>query len=372
MDVFTACPGKRHRTRPSRRVPIVEDFKQALESMSTLLSQELQIAPRETLWIADENSKALLQQGFSFAGDLLSNRWDVARLAEGKTARSFFSDFRFEELARTYRRIVYPVSKEKAVVHHVINRAPQILGQGPGNGGELVLLGGKQSGIKTYAAKAAQRFGCAKNLQKHGAEYASTNPLQGRGGDQVDDWEYPRLRRLEELGGLYSKPGLFGWNKIDRGSALLAGQFQDHLPPQGAHVVDLGCGYGYLCTQLAARGRFHFTATDNNAAALLACARNFQERELEGAVVPSDAGAELESTIADLLICNPPFHQGFQVEGDLTDHFLTQAARLLKPAGQALFVVNAFIPLARKGRDYFSGVQLLAKDKGFCVYRLNL
>ncbi|MFC6635509.1 class I SAM-dependent methyltransferase [Microbulbifer taiwanensis] len=336
--------------------------------MSALLDQELQVSPRETLWIADENSKALLQQGFTFAGDLLSNRWDIAKLAEDKAGRSFFSDFHFEELGRKYRRIVYTVSKEKALVHHIVNRAAEFLGEG----GELVLVGGKQGGIKTYAAKAAQRFGCAKQLQKHGAEYSSTNALQDRGGEKIDDLNYTQLRRLEELGGLYSKPGLFGWNKIDRGSALLAEQFATLLPNDGAHVVDLGCGYGYLSAQLAIRGNYYFTATDNNAAALQACERNFRERGLEGVVVPSDAGAELENRIADLLVCNPPFHQGFQVEGDLTDRFLKQSARLLKTAGYALFVVNEFIPLVRKGRDYFSGVQLLAKDQGFCVYRLDL
>ncbi|MFC6979874.1 class I SAM-dependent methyltransferase [Microbulbifer taiwanensis] len=153
---------------------------------------------------------------------------------------------------------------------------------------------------------------------------------------------------------------------------MLAEQFATLLPNDGAHVVDLGCGYGYLSAQLAIRGNYYFTATDNNAAALQACERNFRERGLEGVVVPSDAGAELENRIADLLVCNPPFHQGFQVEGDLTDRFLKQSARLLKTAGYALFVVNEFIPLVRKGRDYFSGVQLLAKDQGFCVYRLDL
>ncbi|SHG24894.1 16S rRNA (guanine1207-N2)-methyltransferase [Microbulbifer donghaiensis] len=335
--------------------------------MATLLCQELQNAPRETLWIADENSKALLQQGFNFGGDLLSNRWDIARLAEGKTARSFFSDFHFEELGRNYRRIVFPVSKEKAVVHHVINRAAEFLGEG----GELVLIGGKQSGIKTYAAKAAQRFGCAKQLQKHGSDYVSTNPLQSHSGEKADDQGYCELRRLETLNGLYSKPGLFGWNKIDRGSALLAEQFSQCLPSDGAHVVDLGCGYGYLSTQLAAQGNYHFTATDNNAAALIACRENFADRNLDGAVVPSDAGAELETNIADLLICNPPFHQGFQVEGDLTDRFLRQSARLLKNSGYALFVVNEFIPLARKGRDHFATVEQLANEQGFCVYRLS-
>ncbi|WP_237064700.1 class I SAM-dependent methyltransferase [Microbulbifer guangxiensis] len=337
--------------------------------MSTLLQQLLLENPSETLWIADENSKPLLQSGFSFDGDLLSNRWDIARLAEGKVRRSFFNDFRLEEAERHYRRIVYPVSKEKAVVHHVVNECHQALGIG----GELALLGGKQSGIKTYAAKVASCFDSEKNLQKHGNEYLSLNPLHSKPAPekQLDEDNYPELRPLEKLGGLLSKPGLFGWNKIDTGSALLAGTFAEHRPADSSNVVDLGCGYGYLSTQLATLGDFHFTATDNNAAALIACRENFHQREVRGTVVPSDAGTELGDNIADWLICNPPFHQGFQVEGDLTSRFLRNAARLLKKSGSALFVVNEFIPLTRKAEPYFGGAKQLLREKGFCVYRLE-
>ncbi|UHQ55887.1 MULTISPECIES: class I SAM-dependent methyltransferase [unclassified Microbulbifer] len=334
--------------------------------MPHLLQQLLQQNPRETLWIADENSKALLQAGFTFAGDLITNRWDIAHLADGRCNRSFFSDFHFTEAGRHYRRVVFPVSKEKAVVHHIINCVPRILGEG----GELVLLGGKQSGIKTYATKAAARLGCGKNLDKHGQEYTSTLVLHHDGGELLDDQDYPRLRQLDSLAGLYSKPGLFGWNKIDRGSALLAAQFLTHLPGPGANIVDLGCGYGYLSCQLAKLGEFHFTATDNNAAALVACERNFHEAGIAGVVTPSDAGRDLQSGFADLVICNPPFHQGFQVEGDLTGRFLENAARLLKSDGMALFVVNEFIPLQKKATAYFSGITPLEHRDGFRTFRL--
>ncbi|WP_444925325.1 class I SAM-dependent methyltransferase [Microbulbifer sp. TRSA002] len=337
--------------------------------MSALLHQELIQAPEETLWIADENSKPLLhQEGFHFAGDLISNRWDIAELAENTVKRSFFNDFHFEELDRKYRRIVYTVSKEKAVVHHIIDCAPHFLGEG----GELVLLGEKQSGIKSYAAKVAERLGTAKHLQKNGNDYLSSNVVAHEDtGNPIGELQYAQLQKLLELGDLYSKPGLFGWNKIDKGSALLAQQLTTELPQDGSRIVDLGCGYGYLSMQLAALGKYHFTATDNNAAALLACRKNFTEQGVEGIVVPSDAGSELESEIADLVLCNPPFHQGFQVEGDLTDRFLQQSARILRDSGAAIFVVNEFIPLAKKGPRYFSQVDLITKEQGFCVYRLR-
>ena len=42
----------------------------------------------------------------------------------------------------------------------------------------------------------------------------------------------------------WSQPGIFAWDRIDPGSALLA----EHLPPMKGEGVDLGCGYGALAT----------------------------------------------------------------------------------------------------------------------------
>ncbi|WP_299593171.1 methyltransferase [uncultured Microbulbifer sp.] len=348
--------------------------------MQALLSQLLRDSDSNTLWIADENSKALLNGGLGFAGLLISNRWDIAQAAEAHGIRSHFGDFDLATMQATYSRIVYPVSKEKAAVHHVINRAADLLQEG----GELFLLGEKSSGIKTYAQKAAQCFGCGKQLKKHGNDYLSISSLQAQSEHHsLDDSDYTQLRQLDTVGGLYSKPGLFGWNKIDTGSAILACHFADYLPntplndlpADELRVVDLGCGYGYLSCRLAEIAgnpvQLSIRATDNNPAAMLACQKNFELREIEGRVIPGDAGSEIESGSADLVICNPPFHQGFQVEGDLTDRFLTQAARILRTRGTALFVVNEFIPLGKKAQGLFQQVDMLNKEKGFCVYRLT-
>ncbi|AQQ67455.1 rRNA methyltransferase [Microbulbifer agarilyticus] len=337
--------------------------------MSTLLSQLLSDSDQDTLWIADENSKALLKAGLQFHGILLSNRWDIVHAAEQFGIPAHFSDFDLTTLDRSISRIVYPVSKEKAAVHHVINTAAECL---QGNG-ELILIGGKNSGIKTYAQKAAQRFGRGKNLQKHGTDYASHNHLNSSAtlGTLLDDSNYRTLRKLDSLNGLFSKPGLFGWNKIDVGSAQLAQHFSEHLPKTPFTALDLGCGFGYLSVQLAQLApEAHIIATDNNAAALLACQNNFDSLGIKGEVIAGDAGSQVASASSDVVICNPPFHQGFQVEGDLTDRFLTEAARTLSAGGLALFVVNEFIPLARKAERLFREVTLLEKAKGFCVFRL--
>ena len=336
--------------------------------MLALLSKLLLESPQKTLWIADENSKPLLTGGFNFPGTLLSNRWDIAGQAMRCGIESHFNDFDIAAIGKTFERIIYPVSKEKAAVHHLINSAAELLPAGS----ELLLLGEKNSGIKTYAKKAAQRFGCGKDLQKHGSDYLSISVRSvAPAGAPLDDSHYQALQQPDALAGLFSKPGQFGWNKIDTGSALLAQHFAAHLPEAGATSVDLGCGYGYLSARLAALGRFRIIATDNNAAALHACEKNFAELGIEGEVVAGDAGSQIETGSADFLICNPPFHQGFQVEGDLTDRFLQQAARILHPGGNALFVVNEFIPVARKAQGLFAKVEPLEKTQGFCIYHLQ-
>ncbi|MCA0893727.1 class I SAM-dependent methyltransferase [Microbulbifer agarilyticus] len=338
--------------------------------MSTLLSQLLSNSDNDTLWIADENSKALLTAGLQFRGTLLSNRWDIVHAAEQICISALFSDFDLPAIEKTFSRIVYPVSKEKAAVHHVINTAAERLQEY----GELILIGSKNSGIKTYAQKAAQKFGGGKSLQKHGTEYSSHNQLNRDAtlGVALDDSDYRALRKLDSLNGLFSKPGLFGWNKIDVGSALLARHFSEHLPKTPFNALDLGCGFGYLSVRLAQLAPdAHIVATDNNAAALLACQNNFDLHGIKGEVIAGDAGSQVASTSVDIVICNPPFHQGFQVEGDLTDRFLADAARTLKSGGSALFVVNEFIPLARKTEGLFREVTLLEKAKGFCVFRLT-
>ena len=336
--------------------------------MLALLSKLLSESSENTLWIADENSKPLLQNGFSFHGTLLSNRWDIAQLAASYGIESEFNDFDISAPGKTFTSIVYPVSKEKAVVNHLINSAAEHLAKG----GRLLLLGEKNSGIKTYAKTAAQHFGCSKTLQKHGNAYLSiVQKVNGEADEPLDDSRYSELQQPEALGGLYSKPGQFGWNKIDTGSALLARHFATHLPREAAEIVDLGCGYGYLSSQAAALGSVAITATDNNAAALLACAKNFEVLGIRGGVVAGDAGSEVPSGSADVVICNPPFHQGFQVEGDLTDRFLQQAARILKKNGRALFVVNEFIPIARKAKGLFANITCIEKTQGFCIYLLH-
>ena len=155
---------------------------------------------------------------------------------------------------------------------------------------------------------------------------------------------------------------------------LLAGILDDAPTPGTASgavsVNDLGCGYGYLSCAAAQQGVKQIFATDNNAAALQACAANFAALKISGTVIAGDAGSQINDRF-DTILCNPPFHQGFHIESELTDKFLCASKRLLAPHGRALFVVNNFIALEKKARDYFPKVAELARSGSFKLIMLS-
>ena len=88
--------------------------------------------------------------------------------------------------------------------------------------------------------------------------------------------------------------------------------------------------------------------------------------------VVADAVARQLAPGFDLILCNPPFHQGFSVDAALTDKFLRQTRRLLSAGGVAVFVVNQFIPLERAAEKYFRRIETAARNQSFKLIRLEL
>jgi 16S rRNA (guanine1207-N2)-methyltransferase len=311
------------------------------------------------LWLADEHVDAVpaLAPGLQ----AISNRCDVQALLLAGGIDCRLSDFDIGALGSEFDTVVFRVAKEKAQVHHLINAALAHLAPG----GWLWLAGEKDEGIRSYIDKAAARAGSAPQLQRSGPCLLGGIQRGAELGAPLDDRGYAEWRQLALAPDLtiWSKPGIYGWQKVDAGSAFLIDQLDAVWPTPPRRVLDLGCGYGYLTLCAARRWPgAAFTATDNNIVAVEAARRNLQGLAAE--VYCSDAGAGLDGGF-DALLCNPPFHQGFEVDGALTGRFLAAAARLLAADGRALFVVNQFIPIERRAGEYFRRVEQVARNRSF-------
>jgi 16S rRNA (guanine1207-N2)-methyltransferase len=240
------------------------------------------------------------------------------------------------------------------------------------------VAGHKQEGIKSVASRAATAWQTPAELERgdaglHIYHFRKSAPA----AESIAAGDYHTVYEIAAWEGatLLSKQGIFAWDRIDDGSQLLLEQLPTALKGKDVSqlsALDLGCGYGLLALALAQAGVARVIATDNNAAAIAATTLNLaQFSPPEGVQVVLDDCASTLRERVDLLVCNPPFHQGFSVDSTLTDRFLAATKRLLKSKGQALFVVNGFIPLERKAEDSFK-VETLANDRRFKVLRLTL
>ena len=335
------------------------------------------------LLVADENLIDIPFNTLAPSVQVLSNRFDIAHLARLANSQCTFNDFDFSVFASaSFQRVVYRVSKEKPVAHHIINHSLRLLS----DSGELILLGAKNEGIKTYASKAADYFNTRASVSKHGNYYLATICKNSAAENAAESRLLPLKTPYESLAPvincdpnkLYSKPGLFGWNKIDRGSALLAqhlNQFFASFTTPPASLLDLGCGYGYLSVMAAQAysqrpKTLRIVATDNCAAAIIACRKNFSAFNITGEVIADDCASGMTETY-DALLCNPPFHQGFKTDSRLTEKFIHSAARHLKPSGRALFVVNQFVPLEKLARTTFARSEKIVAADGFKLVILS-
>jgi 16S rRNA (guanine1207-N2)-methyltransferase len=341
-----------------------------IDAATRQLIQYLANTQGSTLWFADEqiDASAAAAAPLRTGLQVVTNRCDTASLLTARGLTVTQADFD-NAIASGLQHAAFRIAKEKALVHYVINRALAQLAPG----GKLLLSGYKNEGIKTYLEKAAACAGSSCVIERSDGALCGVIERGAQLGAALPDQDYALLRPVvfgDELT-LWSKPGIFGWQKLDAGSIFLCEQLERVWPTAPARVLDLGCGYGYL-TALAARRwpAAEFTATDNNVAAVAACARNLQQESIRGVALVADCAAGITESF-DAILCNPPFHQGFDVESELTTRFLASAKRLLRRGGRALFVVNQFIALERRAAAMFGKVDVVARNRSFKLVMLE-
>ena len=330
----------------------------------------------QRLWIADEHplSDRLLNLLSDRNLYLISNRRDQVTRARKAGIRSAFSDFELKHPDNALWDCIYfRVAKEKAVVHRVINCAAEVLR----DKGTLWIAGHKDEGTKTYLAKAEELFGCKASV-KRGKEklFVGHVDLYKKGSPLPDD-DYNQLRQVEMKEGKYywSKPGLFGWKRVDQGSEFLVEYLANSdLDLSNSRVLDLGCGYGYLACAAAELEPREVVATDNCAAAVLACRKNLEKFDSIGhECIPSDCADEVSGKF-DFILCNPPFHAGFSNASELHQRFIAAVRMKLNPDGQALIVVNQFLRLKNLCEE--NGLSIVDKkrdsNRHFDLYHLEL
>lgn len=229
-------------------------------------------------------------------------------------------------------------------------------------GGRLTVLAPKDKGGSRLASD-LESLGCEfdETSKRHHRICVTRGPGDAVAVAQAIEDGAPRF--VEEMG-LWSQPGVFSWNRIDPGSALLL----EHLPPQSGKGADLGAGLGVLTHAILMSPKVvSVVLLDIDRRAVELAKRNVSDPRAQ--FLWADARKTSELAGLDFIVMNPPFHEGGHEDQALGQTFIQTAARMLRNGGMCWLTANRHLPYERTLKPAFKRVSLIAEAGGYKIYQ---
>ena len=174
--------------------------------------------------------------------------------------------------------------------------------------------------------------------------------------------EKPILSFTTPFGEIKQFKGVFSENSIDIGTSFLLEHL--NLIPTEKSVLDLGSGNGVISKYLKEKSsHLDIHLLDDNYLAYLSGKLNIKEANhnwdynLEN--FPQDH--------FDLVISNPPFHFGHEIDFSIPMELLRSTHKIIKPGGRLLLVANNFINYKSTLSDLFTSINIINRNKKFYI-----
>jgi 16S rRNA (guanine1207-N2)-methyltransferase len=235
--------------------------------------------------------------------------------------------------------------------------------------GRFIFVANTRVGIKGCVAYARDLFGrCGVVRQKKGYHVAMTVRPQGM---ELPPGQDSYTRRAVIVDGreviLVSKPGVFAWDRVDLGTRRLIDAM---TVGRRDRVLDLGCGTGLAglaAARRAAEGQI--VLVDSDLRAVRSARRTLEANRVDHAdVLLSDGVSQvIGGALFDVVVTNPPFHQGREVDYQVAHQFVREAHRVLRPGGRLFLVANRFIGYDGWIRQVFGNVGAAYTDRNYHV-----
>lgn len=236
-------------------------------------------------------------------------------------------------------------------------------------GGKFYVYGSNAAGMKSIANHFEPWFGSSEVLvYKHRERVVSAVASKTTRKPKVllQEWEKSfKVELGERMVTLVSYPGMFSHGRIDEGTKLLL----ENLPAVTAEtrVLDLGTGTGILARALREQlADCVIDAVDVNAFAVEAAKKN-----VPGATIYWGDGwsALPKDTQYDVIVSNPPVHQGLVQTSDFLEAFIKDSAKRLKVDGSFTLVVQSTIPVKRLFQSAGMKVEMIAQNTVYQIWR---
>ncbi|TNH04970.1 16S rRNA (guanine(1207)-N(2))-methyltransferase RsmC [Testudinibacter sp. TR-2022] len=328
--------------------------------MISVESQVLQrhlpfFAEKSVLFAGSLNDDFPAQLTQSRSVQVVSSYYDYVRRVQSAVAAEFSI-----EPAHRAEVIVYYWGKNKQESAFQLTQLLSLAQVGQ----EVLVIGENRSGVRSVE-KMLQPLG---NIHKiDSARRCGLYHFQLQNVPEFNLQRYWKSYQRADLAGLtvYSLPGVFSAAELDMGTALLLSTLDQ---PVSGRVLDLGCGVGVIGAYLKQQNpEIELVMSDIHAMALASANRTLQQNGLVGEVVASDVFSDLQGKF-DLIISNPPFHDGVDTAYRAAQTLIAQAKWFLTQGGELRIVANAFLPYPELLDRAFGEHRVLAKNNKFKVY----
>ncbi len=316
----------------------------------------------DDLGLADAKARALLVDPGQRLNAALRERFDVVRIdrrASIEVPSPIDTPPTDDPRDFAYAFLRLPKSKDELefAVHRLMGwMAPQ---------SRIYIYGGNDEGIRSVAKRLASLGVPIETVAAHSHGRVLMLP---RPTDllhvKTRDEQWRRTAHID-LGGTshiwVSYPGLFARGDIDAATALLLADLP--MLPAGATALDYGCGTGILsCALLAADATAKVTALDIDTFALKAVAENVPTATTVLSHRLKGSGRH------DLIVSNPPIHNGFREDYTALHQLIEDAPKHLLPKGRLLFVVQRRVPVEAQLKAQFDKVEIVADEGPFRIW----
>ncbi|WP_292506773.1 class I SAM-dependent methyltransferase [Methylobacterium sp.] len=229
-------------------------------------------------------------------------------------------------------------------------------------GGRLTAMAPKDRG-GARLGRELKAFGCepAEIAKRHHRICDVARPPSLMALDEVIRDGAPR--HIDNLA-LCTQPGVFSWDRLDPGTALLLA----HLPALSGRGADFGCGIGVLARAvLASPAVTAMTLVDIDRRAVEMARRNVADPRADIRWADIRAADSTPDRL-DFVVMNPPFHDGSVEDQALGQVFIRRAAEALRPGGTLWLTANAHLPYEAPLKGAFKSATLVASSGGYKIY----
>ena len=300
-------------------------------------------------WLKSQDAQAQIVQPFYPAAEYYSADFEVVP--------------RLEAVEGAYDLAIVFFPKNKVEGHYALARAFAHLEIG---GTLMTAAANKEGGTRLKKLMQAMSLDMISDISKNKAK--ALRGVKPEGSAAPQDWIDDGAVRAVSAHDFMTQAGLYGWNKIDKGSQLLLERLPHDLKGRGA---DFGCGYGLIARHVLEKNPnvklMHVMDADARAVEIctdnLAVYKDRVQAKYCDLTRPQDHLRNL-----DFIVMNPPFHEGKKTDFSIGLGFIKSSAAALSPRGVLYVVANAHLPYEDLLQAEFKTVEKLHEGGGFKVF----